>query len=327
MSLNTDTLNITEYVNHLYKTYGCNEMCNIIKENNFLVNVPSQFQNTIYENKIIKIMYKEYCKLWKPKWARQCRGVILFLDDDNIIKCIKYQLQRGAEVLTGLQIKNGQHDTQDLDIKNISHLSNTQQETIKLLASKSQIDGFLSFKCDGSLIGITLYSGKFYDIAKLWVEQFGDDFAKVVLKISIKLGCDFVPIISTQNTFMISEMMHSYFVTSVLDALNIKNYDELVKLTKVSKSHDIFELYGHILFEKISHVRKYYNHDIITINFEAVCKNRTCANNELHNEFAISYPNSMFKLLGISIVDDICHIPHMLLPPELKYKMNFEEPL
>ena len=114
-NISESDMGIVQYVNHLYKKYGLNQTIQIIESQGFNCSAPSQVKNTPYANLYLKIKYFDHCRLWKAKWARESRGVILRLDIeiDQFI-CDKMLLQRGAEVLTGHHLAANIDSTQDM---------------------------------------------------------------------------------------------------------------------------------------------------------------------------------------------------------------------
>lgn len=315
-------MNIIEYSNELFQTTGWKEMINTFKKNNFLVSVPPQFKGTPYENRIIKIKYIENNKLWKFKWARQCRGVILYLADDNKIIALKHQLNRGAELLTQSHIDDKITKTQDVIYtpEHIELLDDNQQKIIKQILNNDDIEGILSFKSDGSLLAITYYFGEYAVLVKNWIVSFGDDFAKTVLSHSEKFGS--VCVISSQNTFFLGTDMQSYVITSIIGAHN-------VHIDNTKSYNDIFKEHGMIFFEELNKFKDqivlYTDAVNVTINFEAMCKDRTTAWLETHTELAISYPKSTINFLGISYCSEnnIKYVPHFdIINPTI-----FKEPL
>ena len=315
--------NIIIYINQLYKAHGWNEMINIIKSQIYNVRVPFVFKNSEFKNRIITIKYLEHNKIWKPKWTRQCRGIVMYLDDDDNIIPIKYLLQRGAEVLTNIHIKSDINDTQDIQLSDskisnqILHLDDNQQKIVSKLLNGELIDGFLSFKCDGSLLGVTCYYGKYINIAKDWILKYGDDFSKLCLEMSLLNNC--VVILSSQGTFFIGEDMQSYTVTSILASLGYKDIDITEIANKMTYLEALKE-YGNKWFNNITEIFDKIkctccDTNIITLCFETICKNRTTAWKELHTELAISYNKSNMKFLGASFCGNnfIKFIPHFIL--------------
>ncbi|AYV78570.1 MAG: hypothetical protein Edafosvirus18_19 [Edafosvirus sp.] len=280
-------MNICEYVNHLYKQYGFDRMKSMITTNGFLLKSYAEF-----DNKMIKIKYIDGCQYWKAKWARQCRGVFLFLNSNDKFICIKYQLQRGAEICK--------------EVSNMPYyelLDDVQQDTVQKIINNDPLNGYLSFKSDGCLLGISLFK-KGTEICNeilKYIKNHGDEFAKSVNKIAIEMNLPFVPVIGSQNTLFVGEDIHSYVMTAIASSNGFSN-EEIKKMAELKKPNEVFEDIGHLL---LTNVLNFYNatHDslksnIMTLSFEAVCKNRTCAWNNIHKELAISYQSSFIKFLG-----------------------------
>jgi Ni2+-binding GTPase involved in maturation of urease and hydrogenase len=325
-------MDIVEYANHLYKMFGWDAFLESFRSRGFMCMCPPQFKDTDMENRVVMIKYLESCFVWRYKWARQCRGVMLYLDNEDNIVCIKYQLPRGAEVLTGLHIVNGIDNTQDISIKHIDHLDDKQQQVIHKLAGRQAVDGYLSFKNDGSLLSVEFYSGKYYSVMENIINKYGDCFAKAILGLAKTLDCKFIPILSTQGTLFMSEHMQQYMVTSILDGLHIIDYDTLSDFAKNKTPADAITYFGIPFMERLNvffgEIEKNNIHNLIsTLSFEAICKNRQSCWKDLHTELAISYPVSMLRILGMSTGDQSpIFQPHFMFS-EIINKIDIEEPL
>lgn len=323
----TAIMNIVTFVNHIYKIYGYDDMFKIFKENNFKIGVPSNFKNTIYSNRVIKIKYLEHCNLWQQSWARQCRGVILMLDN-NIWTCIKYQFPRGAEILTGLHVKAGIEETESVHIKNIENLDICQQDTIKKLLNNQQLSGYMSFKNDGSLLGICLYYGKYYDEIKKIIDITGTELSKLILEMSIEMNLPFIPILNSQTTFFLNEEMEKYMVTAIAGEYGITNINDVTPI-------EVFKTFGRYLLVQLKvfyetfrkKYKKYNVFDVMILNFEAICKGRLTLWKTFHTELTQNYTESGIKLLGCSFASDIVtFIPHFQFS-DVIYESKFKEPL
>lgn len=292
----TDTMNIVEYTNHLTKQNGFTEAKEIIRKQGFIVKTPFQFKNTPIEQNIICIKYVDCNQLWNPCWARQCRGIILFFNGETVIP-IKYQMQRGAEVITDVHFKQNVTETQDIEgllPSQLTKLDLTQQTTIRTLLNNEPINGVVSFKVDGSLLAVTIYR-KHAELIDSWVELSGDDFATSVLELFKKHGV--TGTISTQTTFSVGNDMQRFIKTATNDGIA-----ELVKNACAEYKNIIDGDSGNIQTNKLISV---------TLNFEAVCANRFDGN-AVHTELVMSYEKSFIKLLGYGICYDngVEFIPH-----------------
>lgn len=327
---NTDNMDILEYCNMLYRTTSWEAMIEIIKSQHFIVSCPSSFKSTPYANRVIRIKYLEHNKLWKAKWARQCRGIILFLNDDNIIIPIKYHLQRGAEVLTQNHIKSGISDTNDMthDDKINNIFDNDQCNVMKKLSSGGNINGVLSFKSDGSLFGLSYYFGECVKLVDDFIES-SDDFSKSIYSLGLNSGNRCVG--SSQTTFSMGHDMQPYNVTAILgEVYGDEKIKEIIQ-ENISYSEALTK-YGSQWINKTNNICNYIHNlypDAITItlNFESICKNRTSAwELSPHNELATTYEKSCTKFLGVSICGKkyVKFIPHFDI--EKNVKMCITEP-
>lgn len=322
--------NIIQYCNRLYHSSSWIDMIETIKSQYFMVDCPSNFKNTPYENRIIKIKYLEHNKLWKYKWARECRGVILYLDDDNNIIPLKYQLQRGAEVLTNEHILKGIDETDDVKAKNYEMFDCHQRDVMIKLLKGENINGTLSFKCDGSLLAVTFYFGKYIELLDDIINNYTNDFTKIFYEMAKTNGHYCVP--SSQGTFCLGDDMQSYNVSAILG----NEYGPNV-LDMISESNSDFKCafknYGMRWITKISKIidylkSMYLNAITITLNFESVCKNRLSAwETTPHTELAIKYNLSFTNFLGASICESNCikFVPHFDI--EILNEMDLYEPL
>lgn len=295
---------IVSFVNYLYQKHGYQNMRKFIVEKGFTVCVPPEFKNTPYDNRVIRIKYIDTNRLWKPKWTRQCRGVTLLLNDSDEWVCVKYQLQRGAEVLTGIHLKADITETESFSMTDfgsgVEILDENQQETIKLLMSRSDINAILSFKSDGSLFGVNMYSGKYKTLMTQLIQDYADEFCKTVLQKANELELPFVPIFSSQATFFLGDMMHDYMVTAILG-------DSMIPESEFSNYSPIeaFRKYGDKFLLKLKRFYELYpeKNDVMTLSFEARCRNRRTAWGKNHSELTIAYETSGLKCLGLSLGD------------------------
>lgn len=328
----TEEMNIVEYCNFLYRTTSWEKMIQTFKKQKFMIQCPTKFKNSPYKDRIIKIKYLEHNKLWKSVWARQCRGVILFLNNENKIVPIKYQLQRGAELLMPMHKTNGVTQTNDIDcIENhINVFDKNQQMVMTKLSSGENIDGILSFKSDGSLFGLTCYFGACYtQLIEDFIQNYADDFCKTIYNLGKCIGITCVA--SSQNTFCVGIDMQSYYTTAILS--EILNESDLIKISKTMSYIDALKIYGLEWFERLENIimdsiRQKNNVVSITINFESICKNRLSLwENTPRNELAISHDYSTMKFLGVGVcnIDNVQFIPHFEFNESSK--LNLNEPL
>ena len=309
--------------NHVY--HLLNDWTNTLKwfrDQRLIVAVPSFFKNTQYESRCVMIKYMEHNRCWEP-WVRDCRGVILFLNDDGNVIPLKSMLQRGAEVLGSLHLKKGIEETQDSSIAK-STLSPSQQELTSKLMNDKPLEGYLSFKVDGSLFCATLYDGPIGNLIKNMILESNDSFAKSVLNHSLKFGK--VIVLSSQGTFTMSSHIHCYTITAILGAMGIPD-DQIVTIASQLNPIEVFDqMCGPFMYDLSQMFDRAMIKDqtSITFNFETICKNRTSAWGKLHSELTIAYPRSTIKFLGTSVcTSSIMFYPHFLT----SFNERFQEPL
>jgi len=331
----TDSMGIVEYWNYLYnnnlKDY--HKTCNTLSVMGYLVNLPTQFKSTPFEERLVRIIYVENNRFWKAKWARESRGVILYLNDSGNWIPIKYALQRGAEILTGMHVNTGITESQDVENTNIINpfaiFDDEQQIVMNAMVQSKPIEGYLSSKVDGSLLVMSCYRGEMGKLVNFWIDNYGDKFAKSVRNAAKNVGCDFIPVFSTQTTFFAGDKMIGYMTTALVDSMNMCSYEYLCKLVENDKlePYEIFDIYGEIIFEKLRLMVSKHDGNILCFSFEAVCKNRTSpwinektGLKDIHTELAVSYPISMIRPLGLSICtdNDIKWVPHFTFTDSIK---------
>jgi hypothetical protein len=312
----TDNLGIVEYINSLTSTLSHSEIMESFKIRGFIVKD---------KNNTIMIKYKECCQLWKRKWERDCRGVLLFKTKDNKYICLADQLQRGPEVLTGRHLKAGITVTEDMESKSSIQYDDTIHDTISRLIELRDIDGYLSFKNDGSLIGITCYSDEYRDIVKNLAAN-SDEFAKACLEIAEEMKLTYIPMVKTQTTFSAGPAMQDYIVTAMFS--NIFTYEELCEFAKTMSPAQVLRKFGNLFFQKINKLHESIgSSNRCTFNFEAICKDRTTAWGVEHIELAMSYQTSSLKCLGMSFgTETITRIPHFVFSDNI-INAGFYEPM
>lgn len=305
-----ETLDVLTYANRMYQSDGWSGMVSAFKSYGFITTVPTCGKNPEFENKIIRIKYRDNSDKWAPMWARQCRGIVLMLDNDKVI-CVKYQMPRGAESLTTLHIEKSITETQDCTTSSLAKFDSGQQLVMSKLMDSHDlpIDGALTFKCDGSLMGCTVYFGSYAKLVESMITKYGDSYSHIVLKLGQSLGMTCV--LSTQGTFSVGNEMQNYMTTSILSTCF--THDEIVRLAETSTCVELMEKYGLPFFEKIKKFIENYTivDGCVTLNFETVCRHRLTAWNEFHKELAISYPETFYRYLGLSISgSETKFIPH-----------------
>ena len=336
--VDTQSMNVVEYVNYIYGLNDCDSTLSVDTQlklkfdalyrrfavQQFVVSMPNMLRDTSYENRIFSIKYREGMnKLWRPIWARQCRGVYFYVQDDFTCVPIKYQLQRGAELMSGMLVSANIASTQDIsDAKKIACLSDSQQRTCKILLAgenEGKLDAYLTEKIDGSLLTVTFYYGEMATLMKTLVTEFGDDFSKMILAGFEKFGL--VGVVSTQGTLMMGIDMQDYFVTSILESSVIGlSRSFLCVWIKTQSVVQLFDTYGGPWFVEMVRILKVLpiipkTVTNISLCWESVCAERKTMLNKLHTELAISYSQSMCLFLGASWCghDFVLNVPHTML--------------
>ena len=331
---NFDDFNIIDVANKIYSEHNCIKgMSDWFYTKGLIVKRISLFDSTDMIDKFIIITYKNNSQLWTT-WTRQCRGVILHLDTQtNLWRPIKYMLQRGAEVLSKFHYDTGISETENIVKSFEIKLHPIQQKIVKSLLTNSPIEGYLTTKIDGMMVCITLYYGNLKTLLEPILQNSNDKFGKTLMLLAKNNNVNFLPIISTHKTFNITEeKSQSYIITALLVSLGATHYNSLCVMTKDKEFTPLKALikYAHILLEKLVIFDKFAKNsfkespEFITLCFEAVCTNRTCAWNIKHQELAVNYPDTFMKVLSYSY--ELENVPHFLFS-DIIYKMGFDEPL
>lgn len=327
--IDTNQMNLTEYLNCMYSIYG-RGWIKIFEDQLFRVSQVSE------DLQIFGIKYEERCDLWTC-WAREARGAFFLFDEDiNKFVCIKMLLQRGAEVLTNAWEDITETENIGKD-KGIGHLNVSQQETITLLKERSpNVEFTATFKVDGSLCGISLFnleSNIGQTILKMVTSSTDPkfDIQKVLINKTRDMG--FFPILNTSGTFFIGDNMLAYMVTAICVGACSVSQDDIELWAKTQTPLQVFENNCGEFIEKLGvfYRKTCYRSDresSMCASFEAVCKNRTTAWEEHHKELAISYKFAMFRFLGCTFNvgrQSGYFLPHFVLRDEITHL--FEHPL
>ena len=320
-SINTDEMNLIQYINHLYATNdkSYDNVIQILKSQYYQVGAPSQLKGTIDEKNFLSIKYLDHNNNWN-KWGRESRGTTLTLIDGKWVM-LKYLLERGAEMLTGMQVKRGIDKTDNIDTKmdfKASHLSRPQQELIQDLREGNPIDLVMSFKKDGSLLSCALYTGSFGVLMRRLILSYCDDFTKAVMTQYDKIsGNGDVFVFQSQSTLFIGDAMYDYTTTAIFP----EAVSSLSPIQKIQTYSAPFMKRMKMMFESI-------DGDIKQVLGETICANRTESySGYVHKELAMSYSVSSFTILSItSIKGDSYNVyPHYMYSDLIK-NSGFAEP-
>jgi hypothetical protein len=327
--IDTTKMNIIEYVNHLYSTnsYNLENVFSILSSQGY------RCTNSHKNNKIMRMNYFDHNRRWIDNWARQTRGITFIVINDMLVP-IKYLLQRGAEMMTGMQISNGITETESFDISSIEHLDQIQQETITKLLTNQKIDMTLSFKKDGSLLGYTIYtSPEVIKFMRDFIMQSNDKFAQKILSICDSLSIPF-GVFSSQSTLLIGEDMQDWTVqallSTIMDDEQIQNeFKNKSYFQAIDKYFPEIILKLNYLITRVNAEKKFPSNSSITLTMETICKNRRSVfSNRDHSELALQYQKSSLTVLGISYCDqyNVKNYPHFTFSKYIN-KYKFIEPM
>ena len=295
-----DNMNLTDLVNHVYNTSDKNydTLTEFFRSKAYQCSCPIDFRDTPYAKRIIHLKYLDHNNNWN-KWGRDTRGTAFYLNDNGFWIIVKYLMQRGAEMLTGMQIKRGITDTENINLSKdyrCSHLSPQQQSLIIKLATNGSVNLKASFKKDGSLHAFVLYSGEFAKVIRSVILSKADDFTKYVMNIwdSITGSTDSTFVFQSQGTMLLGNFMQDYATTALFPMADSK-------LTPIGK----LEMFGPDLFRRLAKMFDVMNGDYKLILAETICANRLESfSGKVHNELAISYPDSGFTILSRTSITD-----------------------
>ena len=296
--IDTNDMNLVQYINHLYSSNdnSYDNVIQILKSQYYHVGAPSQLKGGLDEKNFISIKYLDHNNNWNT-WGRESRGSTLALIDGKWTM-FKYLMERGAEMLTGMQMKRGIDKTDNIDTKmdfKASHLSRVQQELIQDLREGNPVDLVLSFKKDGSLLSCALYTGSMGVLMRRLINTYCDDFTKAVMTEYDKIsGNSDVFVFQSQSTLFIGDAMYDYTTTALFP-------EAIPTLTPLKK----IQTYGASFMTKLKKMFDNIDGDIKQILGETICANRTESySGNVHKELAMSYKTSSFTILSITSIKD-----------------------
>jgi hypothetical protein len=184
--IDQDYLNMEKYNNMLYENKIVTTKYTFDEFKNNKNNVMEK-----YERLVVIIKYNENLRgpqFWKNKWAKELRGVVLFINPDtNNVSILVYKIPRGAEVVTNMHKKNGITDTQDIKENKVNILDDEQIDTCTRLICGDKIQLHLTSKVDGSMLVITSYTGYKKYIMLALISTFSTNYIKLWAEQSMQL--------------------------------------------------------------------------------------------------------------------------------------------
>jgi hypothetical protein len=323
---NTDDMNLVEYINHLYKTNdnSYDAVCQILRTQCYHVGAPHFLKDTSYATEFMSIKYLDHNNNWN-KWGRESRGTTLVLIDGKW-HWMKYLMERGAEMLTGMQVKRGIDKTDNIDTTldwKSSHLSQNQQSLIQDLRVGNPVKLAMSFKKDGSLLSCCLYTGYRATLMRKIIMNHGDYFAKIVMQTyddtnnSSDNSSGDVFVFQSQSTLLLGDAMQDYTTTAIFP-------DSDAKMSPYKK----IQTYGPEFFKRMCSMFANIPGVVKHVLGETICANRLESySGKVHTELAISYPVSSFTILSVTSIfeDSYKMMPHYKYS-ELIHKNGFSEP-
>jgi hypothetical protein len=302
----TESMNIVDYTNLIYhqSDHSYMALVNSFKMQGYQAGTPSQLVGTKYAHKFINVKYLEHNTNWCC-WGREARGTTLYLDSETgTWQLWKFLMLRGAEMLTTLHKKNNINSNENITDGKIDHLSRDQQEQYLELADPEGTPNLIaSFKKDGSLFSVALYTGSraktMRNVINTACAASKDTFNKTVMEtydaaVGHKKS---VLVFQTQGTLMMTKEMYDYTTTALFDRLPGFN-------PKLSPEMKILA-YGAQFFSQITclfdslpskgHIKQ--------ILFETICAKRTESfSGNVHTELAVSYETSSMTVISATVI-------------------------
>jgi len=323
---NTDDMNLVEYINHLYKTNdnSYDAVCQILRTQCYHVGAPHFLKDTSYATEFMSIKYLDHNNNWN-KWGRESRGTTLILINGKW-HWMKYLMERGAEMLTGMQVKRGIDKTDNIDTTldwKSSHLSQNQQSLIQDLRVGNLVKLAMSFKKDGSLLSCCLYTGYRATLMRKIITNYGDAFSKIVMQTyddtnnSSDNSSGDVFVFQSQSTLLLGDAMQDYTTTAIFP-------DSDAKMSPYKK----IQTYGPEFFKRMCSMFANIPGVVKHVLGETICANRLESySGKVHTELAISYPVSSFTILSVtSIFEDSYKMMQHYKYSELIHQNGFSEP-
>lgn len=316
---NEENIGLVDLINLLYEKGGLDNIKEYFEKKLINCITPSIVKKSIFNELCIYLKYYEHCKIFNLKFSRQTRGsIFLFEGTTKKFICVKNLLQRGIEYLTEEHIRKGINENENIDnisIKNVNekfdskldYLDNDQKLVVRTIIKNESIEGWLSFKNDGALMGISLYP-RHLNITNSLIDiiyQSDNEFSKLFIKKAVEQNSPFIPIISSSGTLTVNDNMLSYFTTAIFCGIFKGNYEDLVIKIKSDKITAIQIMEKYCIDKLLTDLMLFYNYsphkvkdNIMSLSFEAIVKDRKCAWGEFHPELAISYDECSCKFLG-----------------------------
>lgn len=272
------------------------EIKNFMENNAVLMNYPPISLNTSMAQKCFLLKYLDYNKNFHKTWMRQVRGTAFIFVDGKYI-CIKNLLQKGMEYLTMLHRKNDIMSNET----SFGTFDVVQQDIMDKIKNNKSLHSTLSFKGDGSLFGVILIPKSNEKLATTMSEMLVNcPIAKMVMEKASIYG--FIPVLCSSGTLTVDSTKIGYFVTSILCGMMGFDIEELHDIALLKTPLQVLEEY--VIDEFLQRINTFwtlsenFQQDIMCLSFEAVCKQRKCAWNNVQNVLAVSYDHCSLKFLG-----------------------------
>ena len=309
-SIDENNVDITHLISHLYETSKYEGVKRFFNERAFMCSPPALMRGTKYEEVSFYIKYLEHCRIFGPKFSRQGRGSIFMKMPSGKMVCIKNLLQRGVEYLTGQHVKDGITENENIKIDgDWSHLDTIQQSTMKAFMTGDKVDIWASGKNDGSLCGINIYpvgSEVHMVIRELIMNSTNprDDFSRMILCESEKRNLPFLPVLCSQGTLTMTDVMLPFNVTAICCGMCGISYDDLCTAASNGMTpQNAMEMYA--IEQFLTSLNTFWTNapiacqrETMCASFESIVPKRRDAWGNPHPEFAISYDKSSFRFLG-----------------------------
>eukprot|EP00035_Acanthoeca_spectabilis_P032433 m.18694 g.18694 ORF g.18694 m.18694 type:complete len:697 (+) comp5353_c0_seq1:110-2200(+) len=241
--------------------------------------------------------------------------VLIWVPAEGEWRVLASQFVRGAEVLA-IQTRNMSTENVKND-EDLAGFADSQQRVMRALLTEGGVPlrGHLSFKSDGSLVGVSWYRVG-TTLAARWREVLTEAdatdprimFAIKNIELADKMKWKAFPVIRTNQASLIGGPMRDTLVSALHEEArlsgdnvplsdptnpSLEQLEDLLVPSFLTKCHDLWsslppELQGSA---------------VTSMSFEAVCARRRTLWGHLQSELAVEYPTGSLKFLGHSYGD------------------------
>jgi len=277
------------------------------------------------DSPVFGVVAHEWGMYGDTPWVRQASGIFFYGHDSNI-KVIKHLIIRAPELLMPMHWDHGIPQNQSMHlITSECKLSKLCLHVLEQLEKpENDLEGVLTSKVDGLLLGVTLYPFDDCDpdILKVMEKELGSvsGFSGLLKEICDEMNLDFLLLLSPQNTLFVSEEVADYVITVLSEIYFEFTREEL--LTKIDSEG--CDGWAKVVLRKfvqciISAYDRIETKGITSFCFEAVAAEKRTLLQRFHPKLDIVYEKSNLYLLGVRTDtknDGGVYMPYFTLDPE-----------